>query len=365
MQLVLNEFFKKLDNGVMVTKSAFREARSHLKATAFVMLNKKAVLDVRDKDDNYEKAWGESRLAIDGSKIHLPNTPEIIQEFGTIKFETTVGNKKIAGEHGYALASVMSLPLNKVIIDACLAPAKAYEVDLALKHLEHTQDNDLLLFDRNYTSYIFLASLVKLNRQFAGRCSKSSFKPAQQLFKQHFLDSKKVTLTAKGEVKNSFRLMGLPETITVRFVRVRLITGEIEVLVTSLLNNDKYTTQMLKELYQGQRGIETLFGVLKERLKLENFTGKTVTAIKQDFLAMLFMVGLESILTQTAELRLYDKSCLNKLTQSVNNMVSFNAIKNFLVELFYHCLPIDSLMKTLNSWFMTDPTYRKRLRSRR
>jgi len=81
LQLVLNEFFKKLDNGVLVTKSAFSQARSHLKATAFVMLNQKAVLDVLYGDDNYEKAWGFRLLAIDGSKIHLPNTPEIIQEF--------------------------------------------------------------------------------------------------------------------------------------------------------------------------------------------------------------------------------------------------------------------------------------------
>jgi hypothetical protein len=94
-------------------------------------------------------------------------------------------------------------PLNKVVVDACLAPAKAYEVNLALKHLEHTQANDLILFDRNYAEDIFLASMVKFNRQFAGRCSKSSGVPAQQLFKQHFIDSKKVTLTAKGEVKKT------------------------------------------------------------------------------------------------------------------------------------------------------------------
>jgi hypothetical protein len=37
MQLVLNEFFKRLDNGIMVTKSAFTQARSHLKATVFVV----------------------------------------------------------------------------------------------------------------------------------------------------------------------------------------------------------------------------------------------------------------------------------------------------------------------------------------
>jgi hypothetical protein len=99
LQIVLNEFFKKLDNGVLVTKSAFTQARRHLKATAFVMLNQKAVLDVIYGDGNYETAWGFRLLVIDGSKIHLPNTPEMIQEFGTIRFETTVGNdKKITGE---------------------------------------------------------------------------------------------------------------------------------------------------------------------------------------------------------------------------------------------------------------------------
>jgi IS4 transposase len=82
-----------------------------------------------------------------------------------------------------------------------------------------------------------------------------------------------------------------------------LSTGEIEVLVTSLLDSDKYTAQMLKELYHLRWGIETLFGVLKERLRLDNFTGKTVISIKQDFFATLFLVGLESILTQTAELQ--------------------------------------------------------------
>jgi uncharacterized protein YbcI len=119
---------------------------------------------------------------------------------------------------------------------------------------------------------------------------------------------------------------------------------------------------MLKELYHLRWGIETLFSVLKERLRLDNFTGKTVIAIKQDFFATLFLTGLESILTQTADLYLFKKSSLNQLRQTVNNMVSFNAIKNFIIEMFYHPMPIDSLMKTLNLWFITDPTYRKRLR---
>jgi len=71
LQLVLNEFFKKLDKDVLVTKSAFTQARRHLKPTAFVTLNKKSVLDVIYSDDSYEKAWGFRLLVFDGSKIHL------------------------------------------------------------------------------------------------------------------------------------------------------------------------------------------------------------------------------------------------------------------------------------------------------
>ena len=157
-------------------------------------------------------------------------------------------------------SSLMYHPLNKVTVDAYLAPAKAYEVNLALEHLKHTQAKDLLLFDRNYSSYIFLASLVKLSfeaevfapqkllprKQFTGRCSKSLFKAAQQLFKQYVIYSKTATLTANGDVKKQCKALGLPETITVRFVKKKLSTGETEVLITSLLDGEKYTTQMFQ-----------------------------------------------------------------------------------------------------------------------
>jgi len=117
---------------------------------------------------------------------------------------------------------------------------------------------------------------------------------------------------------------------------------------------------MFKERYNLRWGVECFLGVLKERLKIDNFTGKTVTSIKQDFFATIFLTGLESVLTQTAESQLFDQSRQNKHRQTVNNMVSFNAIKNFMRELFYHCSPIQELMATLTEWFIKDPTYTKR-----
>jgi hypothetical protein len=77
-----------------------------------------------------------------------------------------------------------------------LHPPRAQRKDLALEHIKHTQDGDLILFDRNYPSYIFLASLTKLGRHFTGRCSKKSFKAARNMFKQRVTNSSIVTLKA-------------------------------------------------------------------------------------------------------------------------------------------------------------------------
>jgi hypothetical protein len=82
----------------------------------------------------------------------------------------------------------------------------------------------LILFDRNDSSYIFLASLTIQGLNFTGRCSKSSFKAARNMFKQQVTDSNIVTLkastTSQEKVPRVISLrsllrLGLPEKITV------------------------------------------------------------------------------------------------------------------------------------------------------
>ena len=86
-------------------------------------------------------------------------------------------------------------------------------------------------------------------------------------------------------------------------------------------------------------------------------------SVKQDFYATIDLTGLESILTQYASEQLAEKSADNKLTQTVNKRVSFNAVKNHLIELFYHYdTPIRALLETLANWFKTTPTYTNRSR---
>jgi hypothetical protein len=187
------------------------------------------------------------------------------------------------------------------------------------------------------------------------RCSQSSFKTARDLFEDNVVKSCITTLKAPAKHQNQIQSKNLLEEIQVRFVSVRLDTGELEVLVTSLLDEELYPTEDFKQLYFLRWGVEGFYALIKERLGIENFSGKTVEAVKQDFYSTLFITGLESILTADADQQLSAQD--NKLEQTVNNQVSFNAIKNHVIELFYTDMETSAILEILTEWFLMNPTY--------
>lgn len=343
-----------------ISASAYSQARYKLKHTAFIELNQKAIVDVVYQDGDFKKFWGKRILAIDGSKIRLPNTPDIFATFGTIAYSQGE-DSDVQGEHPYALGSVLYDVLNRVAIDAALGQANAYEVDLAIAHLAYTQDNDLLLMDRNYPSYRMLATLHQGGRDFAIRCSAASYGVARQMLKGEGPDSQVVTLTPCAEQVQAIRAAGLPNTITVRFVRVLLSTGEFEVLVTSLLDEVLYPTPDFLALYGLRWAIETFYGVLKTRLTLENFTGLGVEAVKQDFYATIYLSGLESVLTGLAQDILDTKE--TQYPQKVNRAVSFNAIKTQAFALLMSGMASDRMLEKLTALFLQNPCLERKGRN--
>ncbi|MCK5189689.1 MAG: IS4 family transposase, partial [Methylococcales bacterium] len=352
LQLVVNEAMNWL-NQDPVTASAYSQARYKLKHTAFIELNQKAVVDTMYADKDYQRFWGYRILAVDGSKIRLPDNDEICEEFGTLTYSNGK-DSTIQGEHPYALASVLYDVLNRVALTAELAATDAYEVDLAIAHLTHTTSQDLLVMDRNYPSYRMLAELEHRNREFVIRCSGASFGVARQMLKGEGADSQIVTLTPCAKQVPLLHQRGLSQSLTVRFVRVKLETGEWEVLVTSLRDEVCYPTKEFKELYYFRWGIETFYGLIKTRLELENFTGIGVEAVRQDFFSTLYLSGLESLLTEPAQDQLSQKDTVHP--QIVNRAVSFNAIKDqALALLFLSELESDVLLERLTALFMMNP----------
>jgi len=249
--------------------------------------------------DDYQTYKGLRILAVDGSKIQLPTNAETIEEFGTFAYQNQ--RPQVSGLHSYALASVLYDVMNRVALDAKLAPCHAYEVELAAQHLKHTKAGDLVIYDRGYCSFRMLALASQAQGDFLVRCHDKSFRLVNEMLRGEGPDDVVCEITANQKFLRNANNAALPTTLTVRFVRVVLDTGEYEVLVTSLLDQQTYPPADFKELYYLRWGIETFYGILKTRLGLENFSGYSPEAIRQDFFATIFLTGAETILTEDAE----------------------------------------------------------------
>jgi hypothetical protein len=356
IQLVLNEFLTKLAMRI-VSKSAYSQARQHLSYRALIELNQKGVVEVMYSDNQYQRFGRYRLLGVDGSKVILPDSEVIYEEFGRVKRTSGKKGVKGSGYYSYAQASVLYDVLNNIALDSLFEPGRSYEVDLAERHLEHSQNDDLLLFDRNYLSYRWLATLCKRKRHFVIRCQRNSFTEVKAMFNQEEITSQIVTLKVPPSKRREIQERKLPEQLTLRLIRLVLDDGTVEVLITDLLDEQKYPTADFGYIYNLRWGVENFYGRLKTRLVLQNFSGNTVEAVKQDFFASVFVTALETLFTDEANAILQERSTHTKHNYQVNHAVSFNALKNQVFQLFYDPFSdLVSLCQHLTRLFLTDPT---------
>ena len=358
LQLSLNEFIPKLNlSEQTVSNMAYCKARRKLKHTAFIELNKAAVVETMYEDGDYQTYEGFRLLGVDGSKIQLPDTEETEELFGTLTYANKV--RGTSGQHSFALASVLYDVLNKVALDAQLLPARTYEVTAAMRNLDSAQltAEDIIIADRNYHSPVMMAAILRAGSNFLIRCKRGSgMAVADDMLAGKGDDDRIVTVTIPKHLREreEYKSLDMPISFSVRFVRVLLDTGEYEVLATSILDNTVLPTESFKELYYLRWGIETFYGLLKTRLTLENFTGYSVDAIRQDFFATVFLCGIEAIFTMDAEETLRKQK--GGKPKKVNKAVSFNAIKYRAFELFLSDMPEAEILKELDDLFLTSPT---------
>ena len=150
-QTELDQFFKSIQNkkeaSQVITKSAFFQARKQLSHTAFQALNHQIVDNVY-KGNWKPKTWKGFRLcAIDGTSIRLPNEPDIIEHFGVHN------GRKDQEACAMGMASVFYDVLNKMVTDSGIHPRLTSERQCAEDHLEFSDADDLVLFDRGYVAF--------------------------------------------------------------------------------------------------------------------------------------------------------------------------------------------------------------------
>lgn len=291
LQRDLDRFFKSLydeDYNIRsVTKSALSQARAKLNPWAFKRLNEVAVKSF------YESApyltWNGFRLtAIDGSRIVLPNHPSVREEFGTHAF-----GPKADSERFLAMISMFYDVLNSITIDAQIAPYSSSEQYLLLEHSSCFSTGDLLLLDRGYPNYWLLFYLKAKGIDFCVRLKDDWWLKVRDFAKSN---EKECILRFSLPKKDRKKLTDYPdmwnEEIACRLIKVELDNGETEILCTSLLDTQTYPAPVFKELYHLRWNEEEAYKLLKCRIELEDFSGKTATAVKQDFYAKIFMMTL-------------------------------------------------------------------------
>jgi hypothetical protein len=213
-------------------------------------------------------------MAIDGTKVALPSDEKLRKYFGT----AGGGSTSVTAQ-----GSVLYDVYNDTIVDALLEPMSTDERTLAVRHIEKPQKmasfgKELILFDRGYASIELINTLIKANIRFVMRVRRKFNTDIDETKSEDSI----ISLGEKGE-----------KPTLVRVVKFALPGGEIETLITNLWDKE-HDGEAFKALYFKRWPIETKYDELKNKLEIENFSGRTITAIKQDFYATMYLSNMAS-----------------------------------------------------------------------
>jgi ribosome-associated toxin RatA of RatAB toxin-antitoxin module len=264
-QNALERFFPRIGKmHVHMSQQAFSAARQKIKWEAFRELFQASVTG--SYHEEWEKWRGFRLMAVDGSFIQLPSDPELVGCYGGLGKE---------GVSATALASLLYDLENDIIVDARIGPVSGNERTMAEEHLQallglesFQRRRELVIFDRGYPSHELIKSLQDKEIQYVMR------------IQGRFIWEKDMPKGREGWVK-----LG-KERQKVRVIQITLDNGERETLITNI-GAEVLEYGVFKELYHQRWGIETKYQQVKQRLELENFSGRLVDNIKQDFYAMM------------------------------------------------------------------------------
>lgn len=321
-KIILNSEFAKR----IVSKAALCKARKKLKHEAFIELNREAN-HFFHKNMSPEKWRGFNLIAIDGSTMKLPDEKEIVDHFGVLK-------PKEGKPCPMARISQMFDVLNKITIDAIISPLKTGERELAANHFLNLLSDDLLLLDRGYPAYWMFNLILSLNSNFCARVSSTKWKIIKK-FHNSGKKEKIICLEAPPSSIEPCKEIGLDiKPLKLRLIRIELKTGETEILITSLTDEELFPVDIFENLYHLRWPVEEDYKILKCRIEVENFSGKSVLSVNQDFHSKVLSKNLTAIIAHPTKKEIENKTRHRKYPYQLNFTQALSIMKDTIVLLF-------------------------------
>ena len=321
----MEDSFRVSGSAKCCLQSSSLQSKKKLKAEAFVELNTKTV-QYFNKHANPLTWHGFSLKAVDGSTVKLPNFPDIVEHFGA-------WNPRQGDPLPMARISQLFDPLNGITHHALIAPKSMGERGLAAEHFEHLNERDLVLLDRGYPAFWLFKLILFYQANFCSRVSCKKWKIIRKFMESGRLEqviTLPIPATSIAACKN---LQLDTHPIRLRLVRVELDSGESEVLITSLVDTEKYPHQLFAELYHDRWPIEEDYKVMKCRIEVENFSGKSPLSVYQDFHAAVLSKNITAMLVASAREKVASATASRILDYKSNFTQALSTMRDTIVVL--------------------------------
>ncbi len=265
-------------------------------------------------------------MSIDGSTVKLPKTKEIIEHFGIWKVRQ-------GDPCPMARISQLFDSLNKITVNAIISPKNIGERKHAASLFSALPYNALILLDRGYPAFWLFKLILSERSHFCARISR------KWVIVRKFINSGKkekvIQLKAASSSIKYCREIGENiEPLTLRLIRVELDSGEVEVLITSLVDKQAYSRNLFAELYHKRWPVEEDYKVMKCRMDVGAFIGKSVLSDYQDFNAQVFFKNLVAVMAFPVQAELTASGKKDQYEYQVNFTYALGKAKHMVVLLF-------------------------------
>ena len=229
-------------------------------------------------------------LGMDGTRLSLPPTPELVTHFGCPSNHHGSAEGPMAG-----LVQIWDVGRNCPVAFE-LTTCDFNERETSERLFQHLGPTDLLIGDRGYPSYDWFRALCRRRARFLIRCPIQAGTVYGD-FAASGQDETVILLTKRDHRQR--RIPGTP-AIPMRLLRITLPSGAVEVLATNLWQPRGHDRETLGRLYTQRWRIETTFREMKVYHALEHFSATYPDGIYQEIVAIQIFLMLTSELEALA-----------------------------------------------------------------